>query len=316
MRESSSLFRNSNHSEFGTSHVPVGAGAGFNFTFSTSEGAILLLPEGGLQENLRDRGTFMDQALKHGLAWYEYANVTRRRLAENGSLYLVTGCDKTALWGIASFSNSSGGDGVSLKFTIAQIASGNASCSYKWETSSPATVRYGPITSDQGTLEPQINNADRHRGRNRRRRGRTGQPVEDSQVTAQDRPSISQQRLQNQCVLVRGYRISIRPATLAKLKGPLKLSPIQDTDPNNVFKNKSHDIPFSNSGKRSWFANIFGDRRQGSGSQRTCDSQKSLHAKNKSDDLSSVGDVILESVPSVTKVICFLKCQELLIYIH
>ena len=82
-----------------TRNVPVGASGGFSFTFSTSEGAILLMPEGGSQENLCDKGTFMDQALKHGLAWYEYANVTCRQLPENGSLYLVTRCDKTTSWG-------------------------------------------------------------------------------------------------------------------------------------------------------------------------------------------------------------------------
>ena len=51
-------------------------------------------------------------------------------------------------WGIASFSNRSGGEDVSLKFTAARIASGGASYAYKWETSSPVTVRIGPPACD------------------------------------------------------------------------------------------------------------------------------------------------------------------------
>jgi len=104
---------------------------------------------------LRDKGCFLKQATKHGLRWYEYANVTRQRLAKNGSLYLVTGSDKTDSWGIASCSNSSKGDEVSLKFTAAQIASGSSSYAYKWETNSPATVRIGPPNRDWKTLQVQ-----------------------------------------------------------------------------------------------------------------------------------------------------------------
>jgi hypothetical protein len=113
------------------------------------------LPDGGCREDLRDKGCFLKQATKHGLSWYEYANVTRQRLAKNGSLYLVTGCDKTDSWAIASCSNSSTEDEVSLKFTAAQIASGSSSYAYKWETNSPATVRIGPPNRDWKTLQLQ-----------------------------------------------------------------------------------------------------------------------------------------------------------------
>jgi hypothetical protein len=131
----------------------VGAGGGLHFTCSTTEGAVLCLPDGGCREDLRDTGSFLEQALKHGLRWYEYTNTTRKRLAHNGSLYLITGCDMATSWGIASFSNSAGEDEISLKFTASQMASGSASYVYKWETSSPATVRIGPPTHDWETLQ-------------------------------------------------------------------------------------------------------------------------------------------------------------------
>jgi len=136
-------------------HLPLRGGGGFQFTSTTAEGAILCLPDGGCREDLRDRGSFLEQALKHGLQWYEYTNITRKRLAPNGSLYLITGCDKAASWGIASFSDRSGGDELSLKFTAAQIASGSTSYAYKWETSSPAIVRVGPTTRDWETQQVQ-----------------------------------------------------------------------------------------------------------------------------------------------------------------
>ena len=35
--------------------------------------------------------------MKHAVDWYKYANAPRNRLAANGSLYLVTGCEKPLL---------------------------------------------------------------------------------------------------------------------------------------------------------------------------------------------------------------------------
>lgn len=142
----------------GIRHVPVGVEGCFHFTCSTSEGAVLLLPQGGSQENLLDWGIFLRQAVQHGLRWYKYTNLTCNRLAENGSLYLVTGCDKTSSWGIASCSNTSGEEEVSLKFEACQVAIVSASYVYKWETTSPATVRVGPQSCDylawERTWEP------------------------------------------------------------------------------------------------------------------------------------------------------------------
>jgi hypothetical protein len=48
-------------------------------------------------DNLVDKGIFLEQAMKHEVEWYKYTNATRNRLAENGSLYLVTGCEKPLL---------------------------------------------------------------------------------------------------------------------------------------------------------------------------------------------------------------------------
>ena len=163
-------------------------------------------------------------------------------MAENGSLYLVTGCDKTVSWGLASFSNSSGGNDMSLKATAAQIASGNASCSYTWETTSPATVHSGPYHLPQ------------------------------------------EQRLQNQCVFVRGFRISIRSGTLAKFRGPLKLSPVPKGDSSRLFgpfNRMNRHVPFTDIGSSASFWRGLG---WGGGNQRTISSGE-FNGKNAEDDV-------------------------------
>jgi hypothetical protein len=65
-------------------------------------------------------------------------------MASNGSLYLVTGVDKASCWGVASFSNSSGETGISLKFTAAHNAGVPATRHYAWERSGRVAARSGP----------------------------------------------------------------------------------------------------------------------------------------------------------------------------
>lgn len=66
------------------------------------------------------------------------------------SLYLVTGCDKSESWGIASDSDTSGDSEVSLNWIAAPISGGNTSYAYSWDTYSPATVRVGPDRFGKG----------------------------------------------------------------------------------------------------------------------------------------------------------------------
>ncbi|KIL61206.1 hypothetical protein M378DRAFT_54634, partial [Amanita muscaria Koide BX008] len=67
-----------------------------------SEGAILELPEGAVQNEAIKIKPFEDLAKLHGVLWYEYA-MTRGRNISNGSLYLVTSVTKCSQWGIAVF---------------------------------------------------------------------------------------------------------------------------------------------------------------------------------------------------------------------
>jgi hypothetical protein len=87
---------------------------------------------------------FRRYAINNAISWYQFVNVVLGREASNGSLYLVTGCDKSTTWGIASISCASGTGALSLKFTAAQLLNAGAMREYSWETYCPATVRIGP----------------------------------------------------------------------------------------------------------------------------------------------------------------------------
>ncbi|KAK0480170.1 hypothetical protein IW261DRAFT_1593374 [Armillaria novae-zelandiae] len=88
----------------------VAGGGGFEFSTSKAEAAILMLPDGG-------------SSLFH-LA----------REAPNGSLYLVTGCDKARSWMTAAASRSSESHAISVKFAIGPVMEGRIALQTSWST--------------------------------------------------------------------------------------------------------------------------------------------------------------------------------------
>jgi len=94
--------------------------AGYRFTCSsTTQGAVLLMPDGASRKDLRNRKPdFRQYAMQNALHWYQFANQHLGRETPNGSLILVTGCDMASSWGIASFSDVSEDVEVELSFTL------------------------------------------------------------------------------------------------------------------------------------------------------------------------------------------------------
>ncbi|KAJ7800335.1 hypothetical protein B0H13DRAFT_1534572, partial [Mycena leptocephala] len=78
-------------------------GGEFVFNCGGPNGAVLALPHGAHLETLKHLVNMRRHAAKHAESWYRYVNETRGRELVNGSLYLVTGCEKAKSWGIASF---------------------------------------------------------------------------------------------------------------------------------------------------------------------------------------------------------------------
>lgn len=70
------------------------------------EGAVLVLPHGGSREDLLSAPHLTDYINKHAVDWYNYMSHnsnTSAATVPNGSLYLITGCEKAMSWCALSF---------------------------------------------------------------------------------------------------------------------------------------------------------------------------------------------------------------------
>uniref|UniRef100_A0A0W0F4N9 Uncharacterized protein n=1 Tax=Moniliophthora roreri TaxID=221103 RepID=A0A0W0F4N9_MONRR len=95
---------------------PIGVGGGIGVRFSREQGAVLMPTTGAHRIDCRDRDAFLRYAGKHGVRWYQFVNGKLSRGAENGSLYLITGMDKSASWETALVNNTSKSQSCSLVF--------------------------------------------------------------------------------------------------------------------------------------------------------------------------------------------------------
>jgi hypothetical protein len=82
-------------------------GGEFIFKCSGPDGALLALPHGSHLEKLENLESMRRYAAKNAENWYKYINAPegRGRGLTNGFLYLITGCEKSQSWGMASFQN-------------------------------------------------------------------------------------------------------------------------------------------------------------------------------------------------------------------
>ncbi|KAK0500195.1 hypothetical protein EDD18DRAFT_818728 [Armillaria luteobubalina] len=122
----------------GSAEMPpfVTGGGRFEFSTSKAEAAILMLPDGGIRYDTRHRSLFKQYAAENALSWYIYVNSLDHlaREAPNGSLYLVTGCDKARSWMTAAASRPSQSHTISVKFAIGPIMEGRIALHTSWST--------------------------------------------------------------------------------------------------------------------------------------------------------------------------------------
>ncbi|KAJ6472586.1 hypothetical protein C8R45DRAFT_787153, partial [Mycena sanguinolenta] len=102
-------------------------GNDFIFNCRPPQGAVLALPHGGelRRLNLKAVQAVRDYARTQAENWY--ANITG---ADNGSLYLVTGCEKAMSWGLASYHSTQDGDEFQASFRPIQPNDDNPQ--YQW----------------------------------------------------------------------------------------------------------------------------------------------------------------------------------------
>ncbi|KAJ7312422.1 hypothetical protein DFH08DRAFT_822160 [Mycena albidolilacea] len=127
---------------------PITLGSSITLNIRSKEGAILVLPQGASRQNLLPLETFRAHVRKYSAQWYTFA---RDFLSSTGSLFVVTGCDKTTSWGIATSSTTSSTVGISLKFAVVGIAESTLAPQYQWKDFSSATVRMSGENWPPGT---------------------------------------------------------------------------------------------------------------------------------------------------------------------
>ncbi|KAF8967317.1 hypothetical protein BDZ97DRAFT_1656622 [Flammula alnicola] len=138
-----------------------------SFSSMDQEGGILILPEGASREDLIATERFHEYAKKNAPHWYQVINGYGGVVHTNGSLFLVTGCDKAKDWASASFPYHAGDTETRIDLR------------YTWQP------EYGPPWIDNGTA-----------------RTRFYAPPNSKTIPADG-------DTKNQCVFVRGMRISL-----------------------------------------------------------------------------------------------------------
>ncbi|KAJ3724081.1 hypothetical protein EV361DRAFT_224778 [Lentinula raphanica] len=89
-------------------------GGGRAYSSTTSEGALLILPEGARRLDYLHSKPLLDYALDHAASWFTHASEALGRITEN-RLYVITGVHKARAWGMAAFRNANPQD-VALEF--------------------------------------------------------------------------------------------------------------------------------------------------------------------------------------------------------
>ncbi|KAJ3514685.1 hypothetical protein NLJ89_g2230 [Agrocybe chaxingu] len=92
-----------------------------SFSTSAREGAVLLLPEGASREDLVDTEKLYPYLKRHASDWYQflnhYSDIPPLQPIVNGSLFVVTGSDKTKVWASAMFPQIVESAGKRTEFT-------------------------------------------------------------------------------------------------------------------------------------------------------------------------------------------------------
>ena len=259
--------------------IPAGEGVSAQLTWNTSEGAILHLPRGASRLNC-DSDLLRNHAIKHAYNWYEFANARLHRRIPSGSLYLITGTDKTDSWMVGTFSGALRGSQVSLHVNSGRVLEGGSSFNYSWANASAPAYRTGPrainyIPVNQTDMDA-VN--------------------QDDALFRGDAPDN-----QNQCVFARGHRIMLNCNTTSwgKMQWDTEVLPIMDADPGHVSA-MATDIPFAGSSRSTLVSDPSGKVGNPSSHHRVGTSDNSMQSKT----ILAVQDheVVLEHIPEYLEV--------------
>ncbi|KAJ7364430.1 hypothetical protein DFH08DRAFT_273317 [Mycena albidolilacea] len=115
-------------------------GSEFLFSCMGPSGAVLALPHGAYLEKLEYVEHARRYAARNAESWYKYINETRGGGLTNGSLYLITGCEKSRSGGMASFQNVLPGAEFQLSFRPTTNA--DAGYKYRFNRGTPVKTKH------------------------------------------------------------------------------------------------------------------------------------------------------------------------------
>lgn len=108
----------------------------------------MVIPLGSQLKKLKNLENLHTHIRENAQCWYRYANGTRGRRIANGSLYLISGWEKSQAWGIAAFQDIPTASNFSLSF---RSVTGTTHPEYKWVRAGPARTKtsgYVPLPAD------------------------------------------------------------------------------------------------------------------------------------------------------------------------
>ncbi|KAJ7476205.1 hypothetical protein FB451DRAFT_1034030, partial [Mycena latifolia] len=126
-------------------------GSEFQFNCKGPTGALLALPHGAHLKKLENVEPVRKYAVQNAETWYRYVNGTRGRGLVNGTLYLITGCEKSQSGGISSFENVAAGSEFQLSFI--PTSSADAGYNYRFRRGTPALTKvFSSVLQGEGLL--------------------------------------------------------------------------------------------------------------------------------------------------------------------
>ncbi|KAJ7227442.1 hypothetical protein GGX14DRAFT_511122, partial [Mycena pura] len=118
-------------------------GREFRFRCTGTTGAVLALPRGARVEKLENLEALRRYAAENAHSWYRYVNgPDRGRGLENGTLCLVTGCEKAPSWGIASFQHGLPHVQEGFQLCFGPTAGADSGYKYRWRGGTPARHKH------------------------------------------------------------------------------------------------------------------------------------------------------------------------------
>ncbi|KAF8415203.1 hypothetical protein L210DRAFT_2747694 [Boletus edulis BED1] len=128
----------------------------YEFTPSSTKGAILILPDGAASYNLSAPANerFRKLAMEHAFDWYQIVQEHCGESVRNGSLYLLTGFYKAPSWSLASFHDGTGTEDRHI--WVVPREGERKAAGRVWRHTFPLQYRDGPESAQYGSVNQTV----------------------------------------------------------------------------------------------------------------------------------------------------------------